>query len=416
MIDTEQIDYSLLDRPEILMSLFHPRPEWGESEIYKDAADILIPVEGDILIGARFHMAAETEPNILFFHGNGEIVADYDQMGPLYNQMAINFLPVDYRGYGRSTGKPSVTAMMRDCHRIFAFVEKWLMERRCSGPLVVMGRSLGSASALELAVSYKNRIRGLILESGFAYAGPLLRLLGVDINALGFEEKDGFRNVDKIRSFDKSTLMSLYKLLKKGYLNEMRGIISTGKESNVYHGLLGKKEVAIKIYSIETSDFKTMDRYIKGDHRFHGWRNRRQLIYCWVQKEFQNLSKVYRKINCPVPIAVEKNILVMSFIGKNGIPAPRMKDLPPDDPEGYLEKILKYIREMYSLGLIHGDLSEYNVLNWKQPYLIDFSMGVLLDHPLAEELLQRDIRNILNYFRKFGIEKDEEETLKSIKK
>ncbi len=207
MIDTEQIDYSLLDRPEILMSLFHPRPEWGESEIYKDAADILIPVEGDILIGARFHMAAETDPNILFFHGNGEIVADYDQMGPLYNQMAINFLPVDYRGYGRSTGKPSVTAMMRDCHRIFAFVEKWLMERRCSGPLVVMGRSLGSASALELAVSYKNRIRGLILESGFAYAGPLLRLLGVDINALGFEEKDGFRNVDKIRSFDKSTLI-----------------------------------------------------------------------------------------------------------------------------------------------------------------------------------------------------------------
>jgi len=69
MIDTEQIDYSLLDRPEILMSLFHPRPEWGESEIYKDAADILIPVEGDILIGARFHMAAETDPNILFFTG-----------------------------------------------------------------------------------------------------------------------------------------------------------------------------------------------------------------------------------------------------------------------------------------------------------------------------------------------------------
>lgn len=215
--------------------------------------------------------------------------------------------------------------------------------------------------------------------------------------------------------FDKSTLMSLYKLVRKGHLDEMKGIISTGKESNVYHGLLGKKEIAIKIYSVETSDFKTMDLYVRGDHRFHGWRNRRQLIYTWAQKEFQNLSNIYRKIKCPVPIAVEKNILVMTFIGKNRIPAPKMKDLPPEDPERYLEKILKYIREMYSLGLIHGDLSEYNVLNWKQPYLIDFSMGVLLDHPLAEELLQRDIRNILNYFRKFGVDRDEGEVLNFVK-
>ncbi len=207
MIDIAEIDYSVLDRPEILMSLFHPRPEWGKSGTDNSAQDILIPVDNDVLIGGCFHMAAEMAPNILFFHGNGEIVADYDQMGPLYNQIDINFLPVDYRGYGRSTGEPTVTAMMRDCHMIFAFVEKWLRERRCSGPLMVMGRSLGSASALELSVSYKNQVHGLILESGFAYAGPLLRLLGVDVNALGFKEEDGFRNVDKIRSFKKPALI-----------------------------------------------------------------------------------------------------------------------------------------------------------------------------------------------------------------
>jgi pimeloyl-ACP methyl ester carboxylesterase len=190
------------------MYLFHPRPEWGsKSGTDKAEQDILIPVEGDILIGGRFHMAADTAPSILFFHGNGEIVADYDQLGPIYNRIDINFLPVDYRGYGRSTGEPTVTAMMRDCHMIFEFVEKWLRERHCSGPLIVMGRSLGSASALELAVSYKNRLHGLILESGFAYAGPLLRLLGVDVNALGFKEEDGFRNVDKIRSFEKAALI-----------------------------------------------------------------------------------------------------------------------------------------------------------------------------------------------------------------
>jgi pimeloyl-ACP methyl ester carboxylesterase len=207
MIDITEIDYSVLDRAEILMSLFHPRPDWGKSGTNKAAQDILIPVDSDVLIGGRFHMAAETASNILFFHGNGEIVADYDQMGPMYNQININFLPVDYRGYGRSTGEPTVTAMMRDCHMIFAFVEKWLRKRGCFGPLILMGRSLGSASALELAVTYKNQVQGLILESGFAYAGPLLRLLGIDVNALGFKEEDGFRNVDKIRSFEKPTLI-----------------------------------------------------------------------------------------------------------------------------------------------------------------------------------------------------------------
>ena len=80
----------------------------------------------DMVVGGRFHMAEKSAPNILFFHGNGEMVADYDEMGPLYNRIGINFLPVDYRGYGRSTGQPTITAMMRDCHVIFDFAKKWL--------------------------------------------------------------------------------------------------------------------------------------------------------------------------------------------------------------------------------------------------------------------------------------------------
>jgi len=121
--------------------------------------------------------------------------------------MNINFLPVDYRGYGRSTGKPSVTAMMRDCHVIFDFSKKWLKENNCTGPFIPMGRSLGSASVLELAQHYKSEINGLIVESGFAYAGPLLRLLGVNTQAMGFKEEQGFRNIDKIQPFDKPTLI-----------------------------------------------------------------------------------------------------------------------------------------------------------------------------------------------------------------
>ncbi|MCK7515883.1 MAG: lysophospholipase [Desulfobacterales bacterium] len=85
--------------------------------------------------------------NILFFHGNGEIVDDYDDLGPFYNRLGINFLAVDYRGYGNSTGKPTTSAMLADCHVIFKFVNDWLREKGYTGALIVMGRSLGSASA-----------------------------------------------------------------------------------------------------------------------------------------------------------------------------------------------------------------------------------------------------------------------------
>ncbi|MGB9442465.1 MAG: alpha/beta hydrolase [Desulfobacterales bacterium] len=215
MKDISTIDYAILDRPEVLMFLFHPRPEPTVSPFQTaepetrmaGQKDILIPVQAEIAVGARFHMAEKSGGNLLFFHGNGEIVADYDELGAVYNQMGINLLAVDYRGYGRSGGKPTVTAMMRDCHSIFHFVRKWLQKNNYTGPILLMGRSLGSASVLELAAAYKNLIDGLIVESGFAYAGPLLTLLGIDFAALGFKEEKGFRNVDKIKNFDKPTLI-----------------------------------------------------------------------------------------------------------------------------------------------------------------------------------------------------------------
>ncbi len=207
MIDISKIDYSVLDRPDVLMFLFHPRPEWEEPDSRGPGQDVLIPVEKDVLVGGRFHVIEKSAPNILFFHGNGEIVADYDELGSFYNRMGINFLPVDYRGYGRSTGEPTVTAMMQDCHIIFEFTKNWINDNGLTGPFILMGRSLGSASVLELVVNYRERIDGLIIESGFAYAGPLLELLGIDLETLGIKEEEGFQNVDKIKEFDRPTLI-----------------------------------------------------------------------------------------------------------------------------------------------------------------------------------------------------------------
>ncbi|MFZ2446708.1 MAG: alpha/beta hydrolase [Syntrophobacteraceae bacterium] len=206
MADLPTIDYSALDRPEILHNIFYPRREWHGAETGR-ATGISIPVEEGVSIGARFHLADKTGPNILFFHGNGEIVSDYDDLGPLYNRMGINFLAVDYRGYGASGGAPSVSAMMRDCLTAFDFTRKWLGDNGYSGPFIVMGRSLGSASALEIASGRRDGIDGLIIESGFAFAEPLLRLLGVDLRSVHFNENRGFRNLDKIKGFHKPVLI-----------------------------------------------------------------------------------------------------------------------------------------------------------------------------------------------------------------
>ena len=207
LIDESYSDYSSIDRPEVLMGLFHPRPEYGSIEKSAKAIDVSIPVEGDIVVGGRFHLMEKSAPNVLFFHGNGEIVADYDDMGPLYPRMGMNFLAVDYRGYGRSTGIPTVATMMMDCHTVFEFVKEWLGANGYTGPFIVMGRSLGSASALELASRHKDRMDGLIVESGFAHTGPLLELLGVNTRAMGFSEEKGFRNLEKIRDWDKPALI-----------------------------------------------------------------------------------------------------------------------------------------------------------------------------------------------------------------
>jgi hypothetical protein len=207
MKKANEVDYAALDQPELLQALFHPRPGWGTVRTGEPAPSLWIPVADDIGIGARFHMAESDAPNILFFHGNGEIVSDYDSLGSLYNQHRINFLAADYRGYGASNGVPSVSTMMRDCHVIFDYTRNWLVHNGFTGPLLVMGRSLGSASALELAAARPLDIAGLIIESGFSDAAPLLSLLGAPRHIAREAEDTGFRHREKIRAFTGPTLI-----------------------------------------------------------------------------------------------------------------------------------------------------------------------------------------------------------------
>jgi pimeloyl-ACP methyl ester carboxylesterase len=199
-------DSSPLDRPEALAGLFHPRAGYRPSG-QSSEGDLRIPLAEGVVIGGRGYLADPAAATLLFFHGNGEIAEDYDDLGPVYARSRINFLAVDYRGYGQSTGWPTASTMLADSRPVLDFVTGWLKRQGHTGPLIIMGRSLGSAPALELACHHPEAIAGLILESAFAHTGPLLRRLGVNLAALQFEERQGFRQLDKMRTVTRPTLI-----------------------------------------------------------------------------------------------------------------------------------------------------------------------------------------------------------------
>ena len=197
--------FSVLDQPSVHEVVFHPRPAYGSEE--DDERNVLFDLKPNIRIGCRFYTAGQASPTILFFHGNGEIASDYDTIGPIYNQYGISFLVVDYRGYGKSGGKPSASCLLSDSHTIFREVRSWLESQGRTGLLIVMGRSLGSAPALEVASCYQDKLAGLILDSAFARTVPLLNRLGMATHTLGISEMDGFWNFGKIRDIGKPTLI-----------------------------------------------------------------------------------------------------------------------------------------------------------------------------------------------------------------
>ena len=144
---SNQPDYSVLDRPEILQVVFYPRQEWNPPPA--GVLDYLVDVEPGTQVSCRYYPATPGGPCILYFHGNGEVACDHDSIAPLYNRLGISLFVADYRGYGRSDGTPTFTTMSADAHPIFEFFLETV--RSSSDRLFVMGRSLGSHSALELA-------------------------------------------------------------------------------------------------------------------------------------------------------------------------------------------------------------------------------------------------------------------------
>jgi pimeloyl-ACP methyl ester carboxylesterase len=170
-------DYSTLDRSSAIHYVFYPRRDFTRCP--ENAFDVSVPVGGTVSIVCRFYPGRKDRPWVLFFHGNGEVASDYNSIAPFYHQKRLNLAVADYRGYGQSGGVPNFTDLVRDAGTIFERTQEELITRGFSKDLWVMGRSLGSISALELAHRYPDRIRGLVIESGFCSVVRIMTHLGI---------------------------------------------------------------------------------------------------------------------------------------------------------------------------------------------------------------------------------------------
>lgn len=200
--------------------------------------------------------------------------------------------------------------------------------------------------------------------------------------------------------FDQFTTRLLFNMSSQGHFKELKSPIALGKEANVFYA---EKEdgspVVVKIYRLENCNFNKMFNYISSDPRFLGLENqRRKIVFSWVQREYRNLLIARQKIKVPTPIAFKDNVLIMEFVG-NEEPASMLKDAKPKNSEEFLKKIVRNMKLLIDAGLVHGDLSDFNILNYnEEPIFIDFSQATVIATQNASELLERDIKNIKRHF------------------
>ncbi len=226
--------------------------------------------------------------------------------------------------------------------------------------------------------------------------------------------RDRFKAYENV--FDESTLRILFKLASQGYFDNLKSPISIGKEANVFSATKGDGLVAVKVYRI-SANFKKMYDYMAADSRFIGMKKQKlNVISDWAKKEFRNLLRAREAgVRTPMPLIVNRNVLVMEFIGKKE-PAKLIHYHPPDNPEDFYERLISDVKKLYQQAkLVHADLSSYNILNDDgKPMLIDFSHAVDLKYPGVKRLLERDLKVTCTFFNKLGLDLKFEDELRKI--
>ena len=227
--------------------------------------------------------------------------------------------------------------------------------------------------------------------------------------------KEAFKTYHAV--FDQFVEKILWGLMQKKVIDGLISPVSMGKEANIFTAKSGNKTVIVKIYRLSTCNFDRMYSFIRTDPRFPEInRQRRKVVFAWAQREFRNLLKARESgVRVPIPFMNKYNVLVMEMVGDE-IPSPKAKDVMPKDPKAFINDIILQMRKLYKAGLVHGDLSPFNILNKNdQPVIIDMSQSTTLEDPNAQEYFTRDIKNVAAYANRIGVSLTVEQLMKKVK-
>jgi RIO kinase 2 len=194
-------------------------------------------------------------------------------------------------------------------------------------------------------------------------------------------------------------VLALISLSRKGTVQALGPLIGEGKEAVVYEAL-GLSELALKFHRVGQRSFQSarVTREYMPEESHCPWIFASRLS---AEREFEALRTLHPAVSVPLPVDINRHTVVMELVHGN-----TLNRCTLESPSEVLAEILENVRLAYGNGIIHADLSEFNVMHdGSRVYLIDWPQWVSIDHPNAAELLVRDIGNITRYFsRRYGIE------------
>ena len=195
-----------LDHPEISSLLLKPPCDYKGSRP-ANAEDLSLPICEGVFLSCRFYLSAPEAPTIIYFHGGCESSDSFDAEAEAFNQVGINVFLASQRGFGKSSGTPSLTNLLADAGVQFSLAVEWLAQNKYSGAIAIMGRALGSVCAIDVVHNNPDTIKAMILESAFCETLPLLKALSAEKAAAGISEDDGFNNLQKIAAIKVPTVL-----------------------------------------------------------------------------------------------------------------------------------------------------------------------------------------------------------------
>ncbi len=264
-----------LDHPAICSLLLNPPSNFrGDCPDYAEDFDLII--SDDVVLSCRSYLSALESPTLIYFHGGSENTDSFNTDAQNFKQTGINVVLASYRGFGKSSGTPACSTLITDAQLLFTRIFEWLRTKNYTGPVCVMGRSLGSICAIDVTLNNPERIKAMILESAVGEIGTFLTSMGLENSIREKVGEEDFKNLEKISKIKTPTLIfhgSRDTLVPISQAEKLQA--SSGARNKQFLVIPGAEHYNVSIAG-GTLYYQTIKGFIDTVCGINTWRNRRK--------------------------------------------------------------------------------------------------------------------------------------------